>query len=256
MSNSNLAILSDPTYSHTFQLTIYYPGTTTVYSVFSSDQFSGNSDSSSIPSSKSFDSPPIVLSSILSVKLPENVIYSRQIISWPVEINTISKNGIVSSKNTMWKGKVNSFSKSGGTWSMELASDLIDINKLASIRLLANCPLVFGGNRCGATKVKKVLTPTSLIGFTLSFTPVPFVFDVKKRYQIVIGDLSYAISSLIIVSGNATGAILDRKPLTMPNYAVLENTCSQSIKVCTEGYQNNARYMGTVLPSSVLSLSL
>lgn len=253
MSNSSLLILSDPAYSHQFKVTVSKPDGTP-YSVFTSDQVSGNIESSSFATSKSFDAPPVVLGNLLSSGLNESIILSRQLIGWPAKIDVVSTNGVTAITNQVWKGRVNGFSKSGNYWSIELTNSILELDKGATLSLSANCPLVFG--KCGATKTSVEIAPTSITAQVLNITPVSFTPTGLQKYQVVVGDSAYSVTGFVIAAGLLSAIFLDRVPAATPSVAFLENTCNQSLALCKEGYNNTVNYRGVVLPSSVLSLTL
>jgi hypothetical protein len=253
MANNSLKVLADPNYSHVFEARIYYDNN--VIYTLTSDQRQGSIDSSSFATSKSFDTPPVLLTNILSSSIEEKVFISRQMIGWKVElyVNSVGS-GTLLENNLLWSGFVSGHSKTGNYWSIELTNLLNEIDKGSPLSLSANCPLVFG--KCGAIKTQLTVNPLSVLNQFVSIQPISFTNQPGKPYQLVVGDTSYAVTSFVLSLGILTGINLDRPLLAAPNIAVLETTCDQSLALCRDVYKNSKNYRGVFLPSSVLSLTL
>jgi hypothetical protein len=253
MANNSFKVLADPNYSHVFEARIYYDGSV-IYNL-SSDQRLGSIDSSSFATSKSFDTPPVILTNLLSSTIPEKVFVSRQMIGWKVEIYVVSiGTGPLAGSKLLWSGFISGHTKSGNYWSIELTNLLNEIDKGSTLSLSANCPLVFG--KCGAVKTKITVQPVNILNQFVSINPISFTNQPGKPYQLVVGDTSYAVTSFVLSLGILTGLNLDRPLPAAPNIAVLETTCDQSLALCRDVYKNSKNYRGVFLPSSVLSLTL
>lgn len=137
---------------------------------------------------------------------------------------------------------------------MELADEILDIDKQVNLILSVNCPRVFG--KCGVLKTGFDIYPTAVNGFNLVITPITFTNNLDWRYEVVIGDSSYTVTGFIINAGLLQQIILDRKTPGLPTFARLSNTCDQTLGQCGK-YNNLVNFLGVVgLPSSNLSLSL
>jgi hypothetical protein len=253
MANNSLKILADPNYSHVFEARISFDNS--VIYTLTSDQRQGSIDSSSFSTSKSFDTPPVLLTNILSSSIEEKVFLSRQMIGWKVDLYVISNGtGNLLQSNLLWSGFVSGHSKTGNYWSIELTNLLNELDKGATLSLSANCPLVFGN--CGATKTKLTVQPLNILNQFVSIQPISFTNLPGRPYQLVVGDTSYAVTSFVLSLGILTGINLDRPLPAVPNIAVLETTCDQSLALCRDVYKNSNNFRGVFLPSSVLSLTL
>jgi hypothetical protein len=244
--------LSNPQYVKTPKIRIFRPDGL-LYKTFTGGQADGEADFASLPTSKGLDKNVTEVNRILNIDLPDRLIYSRQMVSWPAEISVDAWDGSSNVNTVLYKGVVTSGSISGVFAKLEISNTASLLNNKPPVNLSNNCPLVFGSPACGAVKTGFWVSPLGISGQAFLIPNTAFTPSPGAIYEATVGDFSYRVVSLNTPTpGFINTVFCEAVPAALPDWVFISTTCSQTLQQCRR-YNNEAAYRGSVLPRSPLA---
>jgi hypothetical protein len=261
MANLLYSVLGSENAVYAIILKIYVEDTNTLYKTWTTDTVSllasedALGDISSMASSTNLDVVPVSLSSVLSVAIPHNILYSRQIIGWRIEA-FVRMTSYEPSENILlplFVGNIGKIGINGNTASIELVSIFENLKRPSRYVLSKTCVRELGDYKCGVNVSLQVLDVDNVNGKFLTLVNSA-IYDSNFNYEILIGDDSFLVGSYNAGTKTFT---LDRVPLANPDIVVLKKYCNKTLAVCKNMYANNANFLAAIgINKSLLGVRL